>query len=103
MTKDTEALREALEKALNERNEERFKIIAFLHRHEILEALATPASAELGFDPPSEVGDEVFPHDTIGSHFGNGGGLDPAAGDGSLRKAVEGIGDDYMTMAPRCR
>ncbi len=35
--------------------------------------------------------------DTIGSHFGNGGGLDPVAGDGSLRKAVEGIGDDYMT------
>ena len=49
-------------------------------RMHVIEALSTPASAELGFDPTAEVGDEVFPHDTIGSHFGNGGGLDPAAG-----------------------
>lgn len=64
-------------------------------------ALAAPASAELGFDPTAEVGDEIYcptcdqskngndlcsdgfhvTPDTIGSHFGNGGGLDPAAGD----------------------
>lgn len=48
-------------------------------RTHVIEALATPAGDELGFDPTAEVGDEVFSHDTIGSHFGNGGRLDPAA------------------------
>lgn len=59
----------------------------------ILAALATPATNELGFDPTAEVGDEVFPHDTIGSHFGNGGGLGPAAGE------VAPVGDYHVTSA----
>lgn len=72
MTKDTEALGEAL-----------FKLSARLRashwiedpdNHAAYEAvvkaftsLATPASAELGFDPTMEVGDEVFPHDAPAS------------------------------------
>lgn len=98
MTKDTEALREALAAHYptgewmqpcgnhvlccscgeNLWGVDRDACKAAWRTH-VIEALSTPASAELGFDPTAEVGDEVFPHDTIGSHFGNGGGLDPAA------------------------
>lgn len=108
MTKDTEALREALAAHYptgewmqpcgnhvlccscgeNLWGVDRDACKAAWRTH-VIEALSAPASAELGFDPTAEVGDEVFPHDTIGSHFGNGGGLDPAEGGvGALHEKI---------------
>ncbi|MEG8224021.1 hypothetical protein OSJ57_26045, partial [Sphingomonas sp. HH69] len=40
---------------------------------------ARPEPDTIGWNPTHEVEDRVYPHDgdTIGSHYGNGGGLDP--------------------------
>jgi len=68
---------------------------------DVLAALKGPAANELGFDPTAEVGDEVFPHDTIGSHFGNGGGLDPAAGDVGAVEYGDAAQDAVMRLLER--
>lgn len=96
---------------------------------QMIEARAspTPASAELGFDPTAEVGDDVFPHDAseiapslstrrMAEILGTGwrahpphpAPVDPVAGGEAdtiiakldfkmLREAVSGIADDWMS------
>lgn len=78
MTKDTEALREAAKVLRKRCDRVKFGQVGFYGSEAasfdskvayMLDALATP--------------------DTIGSHFGNGGGFDPVAGGEALREALE--------------
>lgn len=78
-------------------------------------ALATPASAELGFDPTAEVGDEVFPHDERNDSYKYKVRIVPGPPDlpeapATSRKIVDGVdlgpvsqpypGADDLILAP---
>lgn len=101
MTKDTEALQEAiLRKRFPYIDQQNINRPVTVHWFDVLKAintaleatLATSATDELGFDPTAEVGDEVFPHDS----YVHASGLDQpdykyvhyACGDGPIKSYI---------------